>query len=208
MTRHERWVKWYERGHSIKKIAQHEGVTYQAVRNTLLKKNVVLRHRAVNPEQIRRKYKYELQPHMIPVAAYLAGMVDGDGHIRTAGAGSATRAELTITNSYLPMLEWAAEKTGVQAYSRVSRYGGGEGVKRKGAVCADDCWAEHVHQRKSVHRWIVRGERALIVLKGIEPFLQEKRGRALEVIGIQEALNAVRWVEQTNEEMFKLGWLS
>ena len=99
-------------------------------------------------------------------AAYLAGIVDGEGCImvldRTATRKNSTRPtiSLTIGNTYLPLLQWIASVTGcgsIESYSSVTPYG---------------------NPGKDAHTWRLTSISAACVLKQIKPFLLEKRGRA------------------------------
>lgn len=134
---------------------------------------------------------------MIPVAAYIAGMVDADGHVSSATVPNGRRLEIVVTNTYVPMMLWLGEQTGV----KVSPY-------MRNEKCEEACIKSHVHMRKDVYRWVVRGQRALIVGRGIYPYMIEKKTRLLGQIKLERARDKIRWKAQIQAEMYERGWLS
>lgn len=57
--------------------------------------------------------------------AYLAGLIDGEGHISCIGVRRerSSQRRLTITNTHLPTLVWVAERFGGRIYSPGKHYG-------------------------------------------------------------------------------------
>lgn len=143
-----------------------------------------------------KKYLFRPQPHMVPVAAYIAGMLDADGHIGKHKTQSGHhRLTLTIDNTYAPLIGWLADQTG--------------GIANvKNLACDPNCTKSHVvHQRKDGYRFILRGERGFIVARAIYPYMIEKKVHLKEVILAEHALGKRRWVAQIRREMCTRGWL-
>jgi hypothetical protein len=95
---------------------------------------------------------------------YLAGLVDGEGCIGVAsyiGAAS-RRARLTISNNYLPALEWVNQVFGPGCLSKSH------------ASPEHRCWS-----------WVVEGRRAYHPLKAIAPYLKIKHEQARLALEIQ-----------------------
>jgi hypothetical protein len=126
--------------------------------------------------------------------AYIAGMVDGDGHIgqrfNRKGQG---RVTLNISNTYYPLMEWLVEQ------------GGGNLVKR-GKVCLTHCIQSHVHRRKIAWRWVVQGERAIIILENISPYLMEKKELAQQVASEGRARLSPNGGHNVRYDMLLRGW--
>jgi hypothetical protein len=92
------------------------------------------------------------------------------------------------------MLEWAQKKCG-----------GAIGARRK-QVCRRNCSLTHVHSRKLGYRWVIRGERAIIVLENIFPYLQEKQDIAIQVINHTRSRKRYSAGDGVRVKMSKLGW--
>lgn len=119
-------------------------------------------------------------------AAYLAGLVDGEGSIMINPRGDTVTARLTVTNTHRGVLHWLSEVTGlgkVQAHRPES--------------------ARH----RATWMWVVNGDGALSLLKQLEPFMRIKRQQAMLAIETQErlrdpALKADRsWQADYREQM-------
>jgi hypothetical protein len=105
-------------------------------------------------------------------AAYLAGIIDGEGHISIYGGyGGADphryRAHLGVANTSMSLLEWCKSATGV----------GGIAVQRKVS-----------ETRKAVWQWMVVSEGAASVLVQVLPYLVIKADRAKLVVEFQSRL--------------------
>lgn len=94
---------------------------------------------------------------------YIAGILDGEGtiHIRSNGA-----PDVQIVNADRELLEWIEEVVGGAVYAR-NEY------RRLG--------------RKPIYAWMLRGYRAVIFLRCVEPILRSKRARAIEALARWEA---------------------
>jgi hypothetical protein len=112
----------------------------------------------------RRQYDLEpprLRPLMAVEAAYLAGIVDGEGTIGFKRG----RPFLSVYNTSLVLMRW------LQAL-------GGPGITARRTPIA----------RKTCYGWTLAGARDLyILLNALVPFLQIKRQLALDVIAAFEA---------------------
>lgn len=105
-------------------------------------------------------------------AAYLAGIVDGEGHVSIYGGYGkkdphAYRAHLGVVNTSMELLEWCTTTTGL----------GGIAVQRRES-----------DTKKATWHWLVVSEAACQVLIQIEPYLVIKADRARLVIDFQTRL--------------------
>ena len=112
-------------------------------------------------------------------AAYLAAIIDGEGSImimdRRDNRPSSTRPSIRIIigNTYLPLLEWVVEKTGLgKIDTRAMPVG------------------RAIQARKQMHYWNLNSLSARSVLLQVLPYLLEKRDRAERAI--QSQAGAVR----------------
>lgn len=119
-------------------------------------------------------------------AAYLAGLIDGEGSIMINPRRNTITTRLVVTNTHRGVLHWLPEVTGlgkVQAHRP-------EGDRHRAT------WM-----------WVVNGDGALSLLTQIEPFMRIKRPQALLAIETQErlrdpALKADRaWQDDYREQM-------
>lgn len=103
--------------------------------------------------------------------AYLAGMIDADGNISIVPHknGRTTAIRVGVTNTYAPLIELLMDWTG-----------GTFSYKR--SPCSLDCSKQHVHSRKQSYRFILIGDRAVVVLQNILPYMMEKRELAAKAI--------------------------
>lgn len=115
----------------------------------------------------------------VPEAAYLAGIVDGEGTIviadrRGSRAGSTRPSvNVSVANTYRGLLEWISEVTGTgkivptgPAPGTVSKYG--------------------MHTRKQSYLWKTSSLNAVGVLAQLVPYMIEKRERAQLAIDCTE----------------------
>lgn len=106
-------------------------------------------------------------------AAYIAGVIDSDGHIGWRG-GRYRAPDVGVTNTSALLMGWLVDQVG-GAFS-LERRAGAEGV---------------IARRRDIYRWHVTGERACILLRACRPYLLIKRERADEMLR--------RYVETLNE---------
>jgi hypothetical protein len=120
-------------------------------------------------------------------AAYMAGLIDGEGCLMLHGRGNGTVGiRLTITNTVIGVLNWCRDVTGI------------------GSVCArthqDPRW-------KTSYGWVVSCGAAESVLKQILPFMKIKQDQTRLALETQErlrnpALKADRtWQAEYRERM-------
>lgn len=108
----------------------------------------------------------------VPQQAYLAGMIDADGHIgiynRATAKGCGARLRLSVSNTDTTLLEWIQATTGI----------GSIVPKDKGnARC------------KPTYEWVTSAEAAASVLKQVIPYMIVKRARAELAIEYQVGLS-------------------
>lgn len=126
-------------------------------------------------------------------------MIDGDGSItmtkiyREEGRQERDRAVVSIANSYRPLLEWVQERCG-------------GAITARSQVCPEDCYSIHVHTRKVGYRWIIRGERAVIILRNIRGYLIEKQERADRVIELGTPPRLSNAAIGVQKKMREAGW--
>lgn len=97
---------------------------------------------------------------------YLAGMVDADGHMSWRGSPNFSPI-LGVTNVNLDLHRLLVEKLG-GSYSTQRR------------ICADGlrCREKHIHRRQNTTKWHISGQRVIIVLRNILPFMIVKADKA------------------------------
>lgn len=103
-------------------------------------------------------------------AAYIAGLIDGEGSISLSPQSAGFRCpHLSVSSNDRELLDWLLEKTGV-----------GTTIIKKRAV------GTHATQ----YQWAVKNRRAIAVLEQIEPYLRiaKKRARTAHLIGGYEAV--------------------
>jgi hypothetical protein len=119
-------------------------------------------------------------------AAYLAGIVDGEGSIvvsdRSTSRPNSSRPSvyLSVCNTYKPLMDWILNTTGTGTITQRS------GNSPSGLPAKD------------TYAWRVTSYVAGRILQQIEPFLIEKRERALggiAAIGVTNILIASRHIQ-------------
>lgn len=96
----------------------------------------------------------------VPEAAYIAGLLDGEGSIcPRKGRG----VEVIVVGTYLPMLEWLLATTGTGTISKP--------LTRTGALGSKDC-----------RHWTTGSVPAVELLRQLVPYMIEKRQRAVDAI--------------------------
>ena len=130
----------------------------------------------------RNAAKYNGKPsearQMSPTeAAYLAGLVDGEGHVSIYGGYGkndphAYRVHLSIANTALPLLEWCILATNVG------------GLTKQGAPGP---------RQKQVYNWQTGAENAYAVLQQVRPYLVIKAERADLAMEFQERLRVPQY---------------
>lgn len=124
--------------------------------------------------------------------AYLAGMIDADGHVgiyQHSKNSPSSRLILTISNTDVPMLEWVRETTGIGSVTQ----------QAKGDT-----------RNKPTFYWNTGAEAAASLLKQTLPYMIVKQARAMVAVEFQEGLATlanradVEWRERYRAEMLRL----
>lgn len=130
----------------------------------------------------------------------MAGMIDADGHIGWRG-GKYMAPDVGVTTTSLELINWMS-----------SEIGGCFSLERR--ACNQSCIENHIHRRTDIYRWHLTGQRAVIFLEAIEPYLIIKRQSALNKIkmyteSLQEMKRPARRLHhiiKENAAMSILGW--
>ncbi len=139
-------------------------------------------HKILNIGYHRRK-KPGFVPRNLPIvltnmdAAYIAGLIDGEGSITIAESGQDFRLSLTITNTYRPVLEWVQERTGGSLASR-----------------------RNDKNRRPIHVLSINNKRVTQILRKIAPYMIIKRQQAQIALDFQLTKG---WQERTDEILEK-----
>ena len=131
--------------------------------------------------------------------AYIAGVLDSDGHIRWHSGQREPR--VGVTNMSLELMASLQESIGGNYSLRARR-------------CPDACALPHVHARSDVYCYEVTGERAAIVLRAVRRYLVVKQDRADEVLErygqalaeMQRPRRRLHHMRQARTAMLALGW--
>ena len=101
-------------------------------------------------------------------AAYIAGLLDGEGSIRVVDRLRRRSLELVVVGTHMPMLEWLLATIGTGSISGP--------LTRTGALGSKDC-----------RHYRLCSVAAADLLRQVEPYMIEKRGRALEAIALADS---------------------
>ena len=99
--------------------------------------------------------------------AYLAGVIDCDGHICWRG-GKYNAPNVGVTNTDMRLLQWLKDELN-----------GSVSLQR--TVCDETCEKPHLHHRQRIFKWHIMGYRAYSVLQAIRPYLIIKGEKADDV---------------------------
>ena len=111
--------------------------------------------------------EYRVPPLMTHEVAYIAGLLDGEGCIGIYSyKNGCKKANLQICNTYKPVIEWIHNKMAC------------------GSIHARSKKATGFKSNKQCYNWSVMSQQQILeVLKELEPFLQIKKEKAIEIIG-------------------------
>lgn len=137
-----------------------------------------------------------------PVKAYIAGMLDANGHIVWRD-GKINSLSIFLLSTSEPLIYMMQTNLG----GVVSKY------KLK---CNLDCTLKHDHRRLDVLKWQISGERAAIILKAIKPFLILKYEVAMSILKNWEDSYLKLKIKSRRDkniliqrqELERLGWLT
>lgn len=131
-------------------------------------------------------------------AAYLAGILDADGHFTWRG-GKYQAPDIGVTNTSDDLMQ-----------AITSCVGGSVAIQRY--RCDETCCvlsASHIHRRFPVFKWHLTGYRAVLVCEAVLPHLVIKRERARSMIDqYHNALSVMKRPERRQHHMRKemLNW--
>lgn len=136
-------------------------------------------------------------PRMIATddLAYMAGVVDLLGLIRTRMAENTELPLVQMHGQHMPILQYFGERTGTKAIVTRRDY--------TRAGCAEHCQEKHQHIVSVSGRWSVTGAKATVLLWNLRPFLRVKADLADRALAV--GLNT-RFKQGTAEKMRRLGW--
>lgn len=100
--------------------------------------------------------------------AYLAGMMDADGHFGWR-AGKHQAPQIGVTNTSVTLME-----------ALKGALGGSIGTQRR--ECSPSCSLDHIHRRMATMKWHVVGFRAVLVCEALLPHLIVKADKARALI--------------------------
>jgi hypothetical protein len=101
-------------------------------------------------------------------AAYLAGVIDSDGHVCWRG-GRYAAPNVGVTNTDMGLLRWLK-----------ANIGGSTSLQRK--VCHKVCTKHHPHRRHQIFKWHITGYRAVVLLEEMRPYFVIKGKKSDKVI--------------------------
>lgn len=127
--------------------------------------------------------------------AYLAGVVDALGRLRTRETDAGLLPEVSVSSPRLELLAVLAQHTGVRVVGVHRDY------QRLG--CSEHCDRRHQHVQSDTGRWQVTGYRATVLLHALHPYLIRHRADAarLVLLGMSSGHKA-----STANDMHRLGW--
>lgn len=108
--------------------------------------------------------------------AYLAGMMDADGHFSWRG-GRYNSPDIGVANTDIKLMNWLK-----------NNFGGSFNFE---PICKINCPKKennknHICRKQIMYRWHAVGERAAIIIRIILPYLKIKTERAEEVLSESE----------------------
>jgi len=130
---------------------------------------------------------------------YLAGIIDGEGSIsiRERPSNSTVAIYIRVYGTYKPLMKYLVQLAGGS-------------YKPRKAVCEENCSIFHVHSRKQSYRWSLFGERAVIVLEQVSPFMLEKQNlakKAIELGHSRMTFGIIKNETAAHHQMERLGWV-
>lgn len=133
-------------------------------------------------------------------AAYIAGVIDCDGHICWRG-GKYSAPNVGVTSISDNLLSWLR-----------TNLGGSCSLQR--STCHGYCDKMHVHKRSNIYKWHVTGFRAVTLLHNIRPFLIIKGDKSDIVtsmyfdhlVTMVRAARRVHHIRRERMDMRSLGW--
>lgn len=128
--------------------------------------------------------------------AYLAGVLDAQGHIAIRTTADGTQLpQLSLSGPNVALLQWLGDLTGVRPIVTTRAYAK--------AGCSEHCATKHRHVTSTSGRWQLSGAKATVVLAAIQPFLRLQLDEAAQAV---ELGMAAPFKPATPNKMQQLGW--
>jgi hypothetical protein len=131
----------------------------------------------------------------VPTVAYVAGVIDLQGLIRTRQAGDTELPYVAVSGPNTEMLHYLAALTGTTATVTRRSY--------SKAGCAEHCAEKHQHIVSTSGRWSVSGVKATVLLWNIRPYLRLQTAAATSAIAVGTCTG---FKQSTVAKMEQLGW--
>lgn len=128
-------------------------------------------------------------------AAYIAGIIDSQGGIRTRVVGGTELPMVYLHGPNVPVLRLLADVTGTTVTTTRRKY--------SKAGCAQHCPDKHQHIVSESGRWSLTGVKATVLLWNIRPYMHFQTDAAREAINL--GLRAP-FKPATLQKMESLGW--
>ena len=130
---------------------------------------------------------------------YVAGVIDARGHIESVTRHGVPTARVRVTTRRRDLLNYVQKLAG-----------GGVRIDERGyqrRPCSDHCNEQHTHVARQSAYWDVTGERAVIILFNVLPFLVDHRAEAYAALENGAAAWPVKPRRtEVSVEMRRRGW--
>ena len=130
-----------------------------------------------------------------PTLAYIAGVLDLHGVIRTRTAGDTELPYVALSGSNEGMLTFLADVTGTRAVVTRRQF--------SRAGCAEHCSEKHQHVTSVSGRWSVSGVKATVLLWNVRPFMRLQAEEATSALAVGMS---TKYKPATVRKMAELGW--
>lgn len=127
--------------------------------------------------------------------AYVAGVVDMHGVIRTRLSGETVLPQLSVNGPNTAMLQYLGDLTGTKPIVRRRQY--------SKAGCSEHCAEKHQHVVSVSGTWSLSGGKATILLWNVRPFLRLQVEAATGAIALGMS---TQYKPATLKKMAELGW--
>lgn len=131
----------------------------------------------------------------VSTVAYVAGIIDTQGLIRTRMAGDTELPYVGLSGSNTGMLRFLAGLTGTKVTETRRSF--------MRAGCSIHCKEKHQHVLSISGRWSVSGVKATVLLYNIRPYLRLQVDEAVAAIRVGVS---TKFKPATVQKMVDLGW--
>lgn len=131
----------------------------------------------------------------VATVAYVAGIIDTQGIIRTRTAGDTELPMVAVHGSNEGMLRFLGDVTGTKVTIVRRSY--------SKAGCAEHCAEKHQHIKSVSGRWSVTGVKATVLLHNLRPYLRLQHDDAVAAIALGVS---TKFKPATIAKMQALGW--